>query len=239
MAPDETIPAAADPGLAGDVPADTRPRLPRFVHAALGTQLRAAYAAVMGGPQPQALLDLIARLDAAQAARPASTFREDLLGAVPALRAYALSLTILRAEADDLVQETLLRAWQNQDRFAPGTNLKAWLFTILRNQFYIAARKRRREVEDADGEQAARMVALPDQEDGIALQDVWKRLGQLPAPQREALLLVAAQGLTYEAAAELMGCRVGTAKSRVNRARAALAQALGYEGGRSGRMLTS
>ncbi|ACA15304.1 RNA polymerase, sigma-24 subunit, ECF subfamily [Methylobacterium sp. 4-46] len=233
MAFDHDTPTGRDRAAA--VPGEGRPLLPRSVHAHLGRQLQAVYGALLAERQPQLLLDLVARLEVALDGQPASRFREDLLEALPALRAFAVSLTANVVQADDLVQETLLRAWQNQDRFAPGTNLKAWLFTILRNQFYTVARKRRREVEDADGEQAARMVALPDQEDGIELRDVWMRLSQLPTPQREALLLVGAQGLTYEAAAALMGCQVGTVKSRVNRARAALAQALGYEGGRSGR----
>ncbi|ACL59695.1 RNA polymerase, sigma-24 subunit, ECF subfamily [Methylobacterium nodulans ORS 2060] len=221
-----------DQGPAAALPVDLRPRLPRFVHDHLGTQLRAAYAAFIAEQQPQVLLDLIARLEVALAEPPAaaSTFRDDLLAALPALRAFAVSLTANLAQADDLVQETLLRAWQNQHRFEAGTNLKAWLFTILRNQFYSHARKRRREVEDSDGSAAGQLIARPDQEDGLELREVWARLNELPPVQREALLLIATQGLTYEAAADLMGCQVGTVKSRVNRARAALARALGYDG---------
>ncbi|WP_407527126.1 sigma-70 family RNA polymerase sigma factor [Methylobacterium oryzisoli] len=220
-------------------PADLHPPLPGYLREHLGKQLRAFYAALVAEPQPGTHLDLIAKLEGVLAERPVSDprFRNDLLAALPALRAFAVSLTGNVAQADDLVQETLLRAWQKQDRFEPGTNLNAWLFTILRNQFYTTMRKRKREVEDVDGAAAQRLVALPDQEDGIELRDVWDRLGRLPPLQREALLLIATQGLTYEAAARLMGCQVGTVKSRVNRARAALAAALEIEGGRLGRSL--
>jgi RNA polymerase sigma-70 factor (ECF subfamily) len=114
-----------------------------------------------------------------------------------------------------------------------GTNLKAWLCTILRNQFYTEIRKRRREVEDADGAMAAEMIAPAAQEHGSDLQTVWQYIDRLPPLQREALLLVGAQGLTYEAAAEVMGCEVGTVKSRVSRARALLAEKLGIGGDRA------
>ncbi|MGY2050421.1 sigma-70 family RNA polymerase sigma factor [Methylobacterium sp. JK268] len=232
MVPDRKGPAVPERTAPESPTADARPRLPRVVHDHLGTQLRAAYAAIVTEP-PRTVLDLLVRLESALADQPASTFRQDLLGVLPALRGFALSLTTSVVHADDLVQETLLKAWQNQHRFAPGTNMKAWLFTILRNQFYTQHRKLRREVEDVDGAAATQMMALPDQEDGVALRDVWKRLGQLPASQREALLLVATQGLTYEAAAALMGVQVGTVKSRVSRARSALAEALGHEADRA------
>ncbi|ACA15797.1 RNA polymerase, sigma-24 subunit, ECF subfamily [Methylobacterium sp. 4-46] len=225
-------PAAREPAAA-----DRRPQLAPFLRDHLGRQLRTAYAAFVSAPHPSEVREAIARLEAALAGQPAvvSRFRDDLLAALPALRGFALSLTANVIQADDLVQETMLRAWQNQHRFEVGTNLKAWLFTILRNQFYTNGRRRRREVEDADGAAAAQLVSLPAQEDGVELREVWAELGRLPAAQREALLLVAMHGMTYEAAAELMNCQVGTAKSRVNRARAALAQALGYEAGRPGR----
>ncbi|WP_043750634.1 sigma-70 family RNA polymerase sigma factor [Methylobacterium nodulans] len=210
---------------------DGRPDLPPFLRDHLGTHLRACYAALLAEPQPALLIELVGRLEAALAVvRPAFSFRDELLATLPSLRAFALSLTTTLSQADDLVQETLLRAWQNQHRFEAGTNLKAWLFTILRNQFYTVARKRRREVEDVDDAAAGRMVALPDQEDGIALREVWDQVARLPPLQREALLLVAVQGLTYEAAARLMNCQVGTVKSRVSRARTALVEALGGAG---------
>ena len=142
------------------------------------------------------------------------------------MRAYARSLAVDPTRADDLVQETLVKAWANQHRFEPGSNLMGWLCTILRNQFYTECRKRKREVEDADGAAAAQMIAPAAQEHGVELRKVWAMLGKLPPHQREALLLVGAQGMTYEAAAELVGCQVGTIKSRVSRARAFLVGSL-------------
>jgi len=207
-----------------------KPSLPAPVRDHLGNQLQTFYASIVAEVQPQRLLDLIAQLGAALDAQDrtsASAFREGLVGALPGLRAFALSLAASPTRADDLVQETLLKAWANQHRFEPGSNLMAWLCTILRNQFYTECRKAKREVEDADGAAAAQMIALPAQEHGTALQQVWAMLAKLPPLQREALLLVGAQGMTYEAAAEVMGCQIGTMKSRVSRARALLAGALG------------
>ncbi|MBY0297984.1 MAG: sigma-70 family RNA polymerase sigma factor [Methylobacterium sp.] len=224
--------AADRPPTIPHVPApdDPRPPLPSFLRDHLGRQLRAAYEVFVTEAQPRPLLDLAVRLEGVLASAPdAPEFRDALLAALPALRAFATSLTGSPTQADDLVQDTLLRAWQSQHSFTPGTNLNAWLFTILRNQFYTTMRKRKREVEDSDGTAAAQLTALPSQEDGIELREVWTQLGKLPPLQREALLLIATQDLTYEAAAELMGCQTGTVKSRVNRARAALVQALGYE----------
>ncbi|WP_336492164.1 NepR family anti-sigma factor [Methylobacterium nigriterrae] len=213
-----------------EAPSSAQPRLPASSRDHLGQQLQVLYAVLVQEQLPQRLLDLIARLDAtltAHGAPTASTFRNDLVAAVPSLRTFAMSLAAHPERADDLVQETLLKAWTNRDRFEPGSNLMAWLFTILRNQFYTECRKRKREVEDADGGLAAQLTAPAAQEHGIELQKVWAMLEKLPPPQREALLLVAAQGLTYEAAAELVGCQVGTVKSRVSRARAYLAGSLG------------
>jgi RNA polymerase sigma-70 factor, ECF subfamily len=150
--------------------------------------------------------------------------RDALLGAVPALRAFALSLSGHMDRADDLVQDTLLRALANIDRFEPGTNLNAWLFTILRNLFHSEYRKRRREVEDADGGYAATLRAAPGQHAHLDLEDLRAALAKLPADQREALLLVGASGFSYEDAAAVCGCAIGTVKSRVNRARRRLAE---------------
>ncbi|MGH1570319.1 sigma-70 family RNA polymerase sigma factor [Methylobacterium sp. P31] len=202
----------------------------------LGQQLQVAYAALITARPPQRLLDLIAQLDsvlAGQASTSAAAFRQGLIEALPGLRAFAMSLIPNEIRADDLVQETLLKAWAKQEQFVPGSNLKAWLCTILRNQFYTEIRKRKREVEDADGAAAAQLTAPAAQEHGSDLKTVWQHIGRLPALQREALLLVGAQGLTYEAAAEVMGCEVGTAKSRVSRARSVLAERLGMESRRA------
>ncbi|KMO11786.1 sigma-70 family RNA polymerase sigma factor [Methylobacterium platani] len=153
-----------------------------------------------------------------------------LLAAIPALRAFAFSLTRDFDRSDDLVQETLVRAWTKADSFTPGTNLYAWLFTILRNLFYSEQRKRRREVEDADGVMAGRLTALPDQEARVELSAFQEALSTLPASQREALVLVGAQNFTYEEAAEICGVAVGTIKSRVSRARGRLIELLGMTG---------
>ncbi len=145
-----------------------------------------------------------------------------ILAAVPHLRAFAISLTGDVVRADDLVQETLARALSSLDRFEPGTNMRAWLFTILRNLFHTEHRKRRREVEDVDGAISGRVAVLPEQEFRLHMGDLQAALAQLSAQQREALLLIAAQGMSYEETAVICGTNVGTIKSRVNRARSRL-----------------
>ncbi|GJD94539.1 sigma-70 family RNA polymerase sigma factor [Methylobacterium iners] len=204
--------------------------LPRQVQDHLGAELKELYASLIVEEQPRRFLDLITQFDAALATDGialTSDFRSDLVAALPGLRAFALSLSNSPTQADDLLQETLLKAWQHQSSFQAGTNFMAWLCTIMRNHFYSVCRKRKREVEDADGVHAGTLIMLPSQEHRVELQQVWTTLAKLPPLQREALLLVGAQGLTYEAAAEVMGCQVGTAKSRVCRARAYLAGSLG------------
>jgi RNA polymerase sigma-70 factor (ECF subfamily) len=155
--------------------------------------------------------------------------RDALLAAVPSLRAFAISLTGHYDRADDLVQDTLVRALANIDRFEPGTNLNAWLFTILRNLFHSEFRKRRREVEDADGVHAAKLAAIPEQGGHLDLEDFRNALVKLQPEQREALLLIGASGFSYEETAAICGCAVGTVKSRVNRARTRLAEILGLD----------
>jgi RNA polymerase sigma-70 factor (ECF subfamily) len=152
-----------------------------------------------------------------------------MLAALPNLRAFAISLTGNGDRADDLVQDTIMRAWANIDRFQPGTNMNAWLFTILRNLFHSEYRKRRREVEDGDGAFAGRLRTQPDQQDRLDFDDFRSALAKLPVDQREALLLIGAQGMAYEEAAAICGVAVGTIKSRVNRARTRLAQLLHLE----------
>jgi RNA polymerase sigma-70 factor, ECF subfamily len=158
----------------------------------------------------------------ATADRPAYNLKKEILELLPALRAFARSLTSNRAEADDLVQETVVKAWGNFDKFVPGSNMRAWLFTILRNTYYSTVRKRRHEVVDATGAWAARVATRPRQESLIAWQDLQSMLALLPDEQREALILVGAAGLSYEEAAKVCGCALGTIKSRVNRGRARL-----------------
>ena len=157
-------------------------------------------------------------------------FKSDLLGTIPSLRAFAVSLTQNADKADDLVQETLVKAWDKHASFQPGTNIKAWLFTILRNEFYSQMRKRGREVQDSDGIMTARLAVHPSQHGMLDLKDFRAALEQLPEDQREAVILIGASGFSYEEAAEICGCAVGTIKSRVSRARNRLQEILGISG---------
>jgi RNA polymerase sigma-70 factor, ECF subfamily len=174
-------------------------------------------------------MDLPAPSERTRTEMDAAALRTQVLEFLPAVRAFARSLTRNRTEADDLVQETLLKALSNMDKFDPGTNLRAWLFTILRNTYYTEIRKRRRE---NDG-----MAALAQQDTNIGPSQEWSStltslkdaLALLPDDQREALVLVGAAGLSYEEAAEVCGCALGTIKSRVNRARAKLLVLMGAE----------
>ena len=160
---------------------------------------------------------------------PEPEIRDALLAAVPSLRAFAISLSGQVDRADDLVQDTLLRALSHIDRFERGTNLNAWLFTILRNLFHSEYRKRRREVEDPDGSYAGRLKSQPEQGSRLDFEDFRTALSKLPPDQREALLLVGASGFSYEEAANICQCAVGTIKSRVNRARSRLASLLNVD----------
>lgn len=152
--------------------------------------------------------------------------RDEIVTHLKPMRAFALSLTRDMARADDLVQDTVVKAWTNIDKFTVGTNMRAWLFTILRNTFYSERRKARREVADADGAMTERMAEKPAHDGYLALTDFRRAFEQLPAEQREALILVGAQGFGYEEAAQMCGCAVGTVKSRANRARKRLAEML-------------
>lgn len=153
-----------------------------------------------------------------------NAWRDLVVEQIPALRAFAWSVSRNGSDADDLVQETLIKAWRHRDRFTPGTNLRAWLFTILRNTHYTILSRRRREVRDEDDHHARLVECEPNQEWGAALGALRTALEQLPSEQREALILVGGAGLSYEEAAEICACAVGTVKSRVNRARARLAK---------------
>jgi RNA polymerase sigma-70 factor (ECF subfamily) len=149
-----------------------------------------------------------------------------MLAAVPGLRAFALSFSGNADRADDLVQETLVRAMANIDKFTPGTNMPAWLFTILRNRFRSEYRTRRREVEDPEGSYLASLKSPPEQFGRLEFKELLAALAKLPDVQREALLLVAASGFSYEDAAMICETAVGTIKSRVSRARQRLAELL-------------
>jgi RNA polymerase sigma-70 factor (ECF subfamily) len=156
-------------------------------------------------------------------------FQNDLARLVPNLRAFARSLSGSADQADDLVQETLVKAWNSRESFAPDSNLKAWLFTILRNTFLSERRKRKWELQDVDGEGAAQLSVRGDQLGHMDMLDFQLALDGLPPDPKEALLLIGAEGFSYEEAALMCGCAVGTMKSRVNRARVRLAQVLGYD----------
>lgn len=155
--------------------------------------------------------------------------RQQMLDLIPSLRAFAMSLAGDAERGDDLVQETLVKAWSNFKSFQEGTNLRAWLFTILRNEFYSQMRKKGREVEDVDGAYAESLSTHAPQFGHLELDELRRLLTNIPADQREALLLVGASGFSYEEAAEICGCAVGTIKSRVNRARARLVEWLQLE----------
>lgn len=157
---------------------------------------------------------------------PNSRMTADLLAVIPNLRAFAVSLCGNLDRADDLVQETVVKAWSNLDSFVEGTNLRAWLFTILRNIYYSEYRKRRREVADPEGTIAAKLATAPAQDGHMDMLDFRAALQKLPTDQREALILIGASGLSYEEAAGVCGCAVGTMKSRVNRARTRLSELL-------------
>lgn len=147
------------------------------------------------------------------------TFKQAMLAALPSLRAFAMSLSGRHDRADDLVQETVMKAWAKQEDFRLGTNMQAWLVTILRNHYYSQMRKRGREVQDTEGSYTARLSVAPSHDGVMDLADFRRALLDLPDEQREALLLVGASGFSYEEAAQICGCAIGTIKSRVSRAR--------------------
>lgn len=155
----------------------------------------------------------------------AANLRNEIVCMIPALRAFARTLTRNAVDADDLLQESLVKALAHLAQFVPGTNLKAWLFTIERNTFYTQYNKRRREslsvLEEADG-----VIAEPGQDWSMRVKVIDEALRQLPAQQRDALMLVGGAGLSYQEAAEVCECAVGTIKSRVNRGRLRLLELL-------------
>jgi RNA polymerase sigma-70 factor (ECF subfamily) len=148
----------------------------------------------------------------------------------PLSRAFAVALCRNSEHADDLVQETLLRACANIAQFEPSTKMEAWLITILRNQYYSEHRKRRREIEDVDGIHAGRLATCADQVVSTQYNELRAALAELPDEMREALLLVVVSGLSYPEVAHICGCAVGTVKSRIHRARERLAAMLFVEG---------
>jgi RNA polymerase sigma-70 factor (ECF subfamily) len=151
-----------------------------------------------------------------------AAFRRELVGLIPHLRAFARTLAGDPASADDLAQDAMMKAWDARNSFQMGTNMKAWTFMILRNQFYSEKRRAWRQTQ-LDQEAAERtLVAVDNPEAPVALDELRLGLAKLPSEQREALVLVGAGGFAYEEAAEICCCAVGTVKSRVSRARKAL-----------------
>ena len=155
--------------------------------------------------------------------------RDELVEHLGAMRAFAMSLTRNSATADDMVQDALVKAWTKIDSFQAGTNLRAWLFTIVRNTYYSHHRKARREVADVDGVFSDKMAQKPDHDGRLQMRDFNTAFEELTDEQREALILVGAEGFSYEDAAETCGVAVGTIKSRVNRGRARLAELMGID----------
>ena len=195
----------------------------------LGAQLRLLYGDPSTDSLPldlRRLADRVAQIIRAHTEPVDQAFIDGIMAALPALRSFAISLTKNLDKAEDLVQDTVLKAISKQERFEGGTNLQAWLFTILRNNHFSMHRKVNREVEDADGSYAESMIAVPEQEGCLMMAKLQEALARLPKDQREALLLIGLEGVEYEAAALELGCAVGTIKSRVNRARKRLAELL-------------
>lgn len=157
--------------------------------------------------------------------------REQLVSHLPSLRAFAMSLARNRSAADDLVQDTIVKAWTNIDKFAVGTNLQAWLFTILRNTYYSSLRKVRREVADPEGIHAQGLFVKPDHDGRLAYGDFQRAFDQLSPEHREVLTLVGASGFSCEEAAGMMGVAIGTVKSRASRARKRLSDLMGLAEG--------
>jgi len=159
--------------------------------------------------------------------------RDEIMDHIPAMRAFAISLTRNATSADDLVQDTIVKAWTNIEKFTVGTDLRAWLFTILRNTFYSALRKTRREVQDTDGVHAAALSEKPAHDSRLAFRDFQRAFDTLSPEHREVLILVGASGFSCEEAAAMMGVAIGTVKSRASRARKRLAEILNLAEGES------
>lgn len=157
--------------------------------------------------------------------------RDELPIHLPALRAFAISLTGNVALADDMVQDSVVKAWTHIESFEPGSNMRAWLFTILRNTFYSHTRKRRRELPDPDGIHAASLYEKPAHDSKLAMTDFREAFNKLSAEHREILILVGASGFTTQEAAQMIGIAEGTVKSRASRARSKLCALLGMEDG--------
>ena len=183
---------------------------------------------VMQGENRKTIVNMIPAFQAPEAAETASeatapaqdlpSFHDQLVAVLPRLRVQAVSMTRNRADADDLVQAAVSNALAAQHSFTPGTNFGAWMFRILRNRF-LSDIRRKRDTCDMDNAPAESLARPASQEDSLALRELRMRLADLPADHRTALMLVTVQGMSYEEAAQVMDCAVGTAKCRVFRAR--------------------
>ena len=184
---------------------------------------------VPGGPEARSRIEVSAGLRKTNVAPSGISpeVRKAMLAALPSVRAFAMSLAHSPDQADDLVQDTLARALANIEKFEPGTNMGAWLFTILRNLFYSELRKTRHEIGDPDGTYAAHLRTAPDQDARCDFRDLRQALAKLSVEHREALILIGAEGLSYAEAAQVCGVAIGTMKSRVHRGRVHLAELLG------------
>ena len=178
---------------------------------------------LQGAPAPQRF-PTQAQVHSAAAGHP---FHDLLPTHEISLRCFALKLCANRHRAEDLVQETFLKAWAKRDQFNLGTDLRAWLFTILRNSFYSDLRKFKREVEDIDGKMAATLSHEPSQEHAVELTKLISAIATLPEIQRLPLVLIGIYGYSQHEAANACGCAVGTIKSRISRGRNSLNQSLG------------
>jgi RNA polymerase sigma-70 factor, ECF subfamily len=234
MRPSDLIPTTrldrASPVHSFDLSVSAAPDI--TIQGDLGHQLRASYVNPAEGKPSSKLaqfLDRRAQVAQADLKPNDQAFVDGVVANLPSLRSFAISLTRSVDQAEDLVQETVLRAIRKQEKFEPGTNLQAWLFTILRNLFCSVCRRTKREVDDADGSYAATLISIPDHEDRIMVKDLAAALAKLPEAQRKAVMLVGAEGMSYEAAAQALGCAIGTIQSRVNRARNRLAELMGLE----------
>lgn len=188
----------------------------------IGAYLRLAFAAVADAPLPAQFQQLLDRLEDGCSTLTAAAFKAALAAEIPRLRAYGRSLSGNADLADDLVQETMLKAWTARDRFVAGSSMRAWTHVILRNAYFSIARRNRFKGE-WDELAADLLLAVPAPQEGhVALGDLQRALMQLPAQQREALILMGASGMSCEDVAEISQCAVGTVKSRVARARATL-----------------
>lgn len=168
-------------------------------------------------------------VNASGSSDPDAEFRTGLLSLIPFLRAFSRSLCGDRELADDLAQDALAKAWQARSSFRPGSNLKGWLFTILRNEFYSNRRRAWRQVPWDEDASEQTLSTKGEQTWAVLLSDTTRMLFSLPLEQREALILVGAGGFSYEDAAKIANCAVGTIKSRVARARKALMAAVDGE----------